>query len=162
MLKQQIQEDIKNALKAGDKDKRLVLGTLNAAIKNRELTKRGQLSKTITDATELEQQSQLTDDEIVEVIASEVKKRKESIEQFKAGGRQELVEKEQLELDILSSYLPQQLTEEEIRAAVNDAIAHVGATSIKDMGKVVGQIMGKYKGKVDGSILSGIVKEYLK
>src|SRR5882762_9090589 len=101
MLKDRLKEDLKISLKEGDKLKRLVLGMVTSAIKNRELIKRGQLSKTISDTAELETQSQLTDEEVLEVISSEVKKRKESIELYRTGGRMELVDSETRELNIL-------------------------------------------------------------
>ena len=94
VLKEQLQKELNEALKSGNQLRRLVLGLLMTAIKNREVAKRTQLSKTITDIAELEKQSQATNDEVLEVIAGEVKKRKEAIEQFKAGGREDLAQKE--------------------------------------------------------------------
>lgn len=161
MLKQQLQKDLTDSLKSGDQLKRLVLGMLMTSIKNRELTKRQQLSKSVADTTELEKQSQLTDEEVVEVVASEVKKRRESVEQFKAGGRDELAQKEKSEMDILLSYLPEQLGENEIRSAVQKTIAEVGATGVKDMGKVIGAVMAKLKGRADGGTVSRLAKELL-
>lgn len=161
MLKEKIQQDLKDSLKSGDKNKRLVLGMLNASIKNRELIKRGQLSKTIVDIIELEKQSQLNDEEILEVISSEVKKRKESIEQFKLGGRQELVDKESTELESLTGYLPEQLSEDQIRQEIQAVITQTGAKEMKDMGKVIGAVMVKIKGRADGTVVSKIVKELL-
>ena len=152
---------MKNSLKSGDKLKRLVLGSLMATIKNRELLKRGQLSKTIIDAKELETKSMLNDEEILEAIASEVKKRKESIEQFKAGGRDELVDKESAEMEILMVYLPEQMSEEDVRKEVQDIITQLGATDMKEIGKVIGAAMTKLKGKADGGLVSKIVKELL-
>jgi len=152
---------LKNSLKSGDKLKRVVLGSLMATIKNRELLKRGQLSKTIIDAKELETKSMLNDEEILEAIASEVKKRKESIEQFKAGGRDELVDKESAEMEILMVYLPEQMSEEDVRKEVQDIITQLGATDMKEIGKVIGAAMTKLKGKADGGLVSKIVKELL-
>jgi len=161
MLKQQLQKDLNESLKSGDQLKRLVLGMAMNAVKNKELGKRQQLSKGISDVGELEKQSQLNDEEVVEVIASEVKKRKEAMEQFKTGGRDELAQKEKSEMDILLTYLPEQLGEEEIRAEIQKIISETGATGIKDMGKVIGAVMAKLKGKADGSIVSKIAKELL-
>ncbi len=172
MLKEKIQNDLKDSLKTGDKTKRLVLGMLNASIKNRELLKRGQLSKTVSDTIELEKQSQLNDEEVLEVITSEVKKRKESIEQFKLGGRQELVEKESAELENLLGYLPEQLSEDQIKQEVQQAITGLGINpddSVSgprperrgDMGKIIGAVMAKLKGRADGTVVSKIVKEML-
>ena len=161
MLKGRLGEDLKNSLKSGDKLKRVVLGSLMATIKNRELLKRGQLSKTIIDAKELETKSMLNDEEILEAIASEVKKRKESIEQFKAGGRDELVDKESAEMEILMVYLPEQMSEEDVRKEVQDIVTQLGATDMKEIGKVIGAAMTKLKGKADGGLVSKIVKELL-
>src|SRR3989344_6597136 len=97
MLKQQLQKELTEALKSGDQLKRLVLGALLTAIKNRELNKRSQLSKTVFDKTELEEKSKLDDGEILEVVAGEVKKRKDSTEQFRGGGRKDLADKERSE-----------------------------------------------------------------
>ena len=137
------------------------MSLLMTAIKNRELAKRQQLSKTMTDIAELEKQSQATDDEVLEVIASETKKRREAIEQFKAGGREDLAQKEKSEMDILASYLPEQASEEEVRAEVQKAIAELNAQGLKDMGRVIGTVMAKLKGKIDGGTVSKIVKELL-
>lgn len=161
MIKQQLQNDLNMALKEKDQLKRLVLGMLMTAVKNKELMKRQQLSKTISDAGELEKQSQLMDEEIIGVIGSEVKKRKEAMEQFKTGGRDDLAQKEKSELDILLTYLPEQLSEDGIRAEVQKTISELGAAGIKDMGKVIGAVMAKLKGKADGGAVSKIVKELL-
>lgn len=161
MLKKQLQKELNEALKSGDQLRRSVLSLLMTAIKNRELAKRQQLSKTMTDIAELEKQSQATDDEVLEVIASETKKRREAIEQFKAGGREDLAQKEKSEMDILASYLPEQASEEEVRAEVQKAIAELNAQGLKDMGRVIGTVMAKLKGKIDGGTVSKIVKELL-
>lgn len=159
MLKDQIQKDQNEALKSGEKLKRLVLGMLTTAVKNKELAKRTQLSKTISDTTELEHQSQLTDEETVAVIGSEMKKRKESVEQFRAGGREELAQKEEEEMKILSVYFPEQLSEEEVKAEIKSVISGSNASGVKDMGKVIGLVMTKLKGKAEGGLVSRLVKE---
>ena len=161
MLKQQLQKDLNDSLKAGDQIKRLVLGMLMTSVKNRELNKRQQLSKTINETAELEKQSQLTDEEVVETVASEVKKRREAIEQFKAGGREKLAQKEKSEMDILLAYLPEQLGENEIRAEIQKAVSELNASSAKDMGRVLGAVMAKLKGRADGGMVSKIAKELL-
>ncbi len=161
MLKQQLQKDLTQSLKSGDQLKRLVLGMLMTAVKNKELVKRQQLSKSVSDASELEKQSQLTDEEILETIASEVKKRKEAIEQFKTGGREELAQKEKSEMDILIAYLPEQMSEEDIRTEIQKTITELNASSVKDMGKVIGAVMAKLKGRADGGLVSKIAKELL-
>lgn len=161
MLKEKIQKDLNETLKSGDQLKRLVLGMLMTAIKNRELSKRQQLSKTVSDAVKLEEESRLTDDEALEVISSEVKKHKESIEQFRAGGREELAQKEKSEMDILLVYLPEQLNEEGVRAEIQKTISEINAQGQKDMGKVIGAVMAKFKGRADGGMVSKIAKELL-
>ncbi len=161
MLKEQLQKELTESLKSGDQLKRLVLGTLLTAIKNRQLAKRTQLSKTTADSVELEKQSQLNDEEILETIAGEVKKRKDSIEQFRNGGRNDLAEKEESEMKILVSYLPQQLSEEEVRKEVSDAISKTGAKTLQDLGKVIGAVMSKVKGRAGGGVVSKIAKEFL-
>ncbi|MDO8492166.1 MAG: GatB/YqeY domain-containing protein [bacterium] len=161
MLKQQLQNELNLALKEKDQLKRLVLGMVMTAVKNRELAKRQQLSKTINDVGELEKQSQLSDEVIIEVIAGEVRKRKEAIEQFRVGGRDELAQKEKSEMDILLTYLPEQLSEDEIRAEVQKTISELSAASPKDMGKVIGAVMAKLKGRAEGGTVSKIVKELL-
>lgn len=161
MLKDQIKKDQIAAMKSGDQLRRTTLGTLLSVIKNRELVKRGQLSKTISDEAKLEQESQLTDDEAVEAISSEVKKRKDAMEQFSAANRQDLADKEKEEKNILLTYLPQQLSEEEIKAEIAVLIKELGVTDIKDMGRVIKEAMAKLKGRVDGGRLSQIVKQAL-
>lgn len=161
MLKDQIQKDQNEALKSGEKLKRLVLGMLTTAIKNKELAKRTQLSKTISDTAELEHKSQLTNEETVAVVGSEMKKRKESVEQFRSGGREELAQKEEEEMRILSVYLPEQLSEEEVKAEIKSAISDSNAGGVKDTGKVMGLVMARVKGKADGGLVSRLVKEML-
>jgi len=162
-LKEKIQQDFKNALKERREIEVSTLRMLQAAIVNREKIKRYKLSKENPKLTEkeLEKESRLTDEEIQEVIFSEVRKRKESISEFEKGKRTDLVEKEKKELEILKKYLPQLLSEEEIRKLAQEAIKEVGAESMKDMGKVMGKLMPKVKGKTEGSIVSKIVKELL-
>ena|SRR3989344_1699436 len=160
-LKEKIQEEIKTSLKSGDQVRRSVLGMLMAAIKNRELIKRATLSKTIGDAQELEAKSQLSDDETLETISSESKKRQESIVQFKAGNRPDLVEREEKELVILKSYLPEQVGDGEIQNTVLQIIGQTGATGPKDLGRVMGGVLKILKGKADGGRVSEIVKEEL-
>jgi len=141
--------------------KRSVLSLLLTAIKNKELAKRQKLSKTVSEIEELEKQSQLTDEEVLEVIAGEAKKRKEAIEQFQAGGRDDLAQKEKSEMNILASYLPEQASEEEVRAEVKRVITELNAQGLKDMGKVIGAVMSKFKGRVEGEKVSKIAKELL-
>jgi len=161
VLKDDLQKELNDALKSGNQLKRLVLSLLMTAIKNRELAKRQQLTKTVTEIAELEKQSQLTDGEVLEVIANETKKRREAIEQFRAGGREDLAQKEKSEMDILAEYLPEQASEEEVRAEVQKAIADLNGQGLKDMGKVIGTVMAKLKGRAEGGMVSKIAKEFL-
>ena len=151
MLKDKIQADAKEAMKAGDAVKRLVLSLLQSAIKNKELQKRAKSGKA----------EELNDDEIMEVISSEAKKRKESIESYEKGGRNEMAQKERDELNILMTYMPEQISEDEIRAEAKKAIGEIGAKEIKETGKVLSFLMPKLKGRADGGLVSRIVKEEL-
>lgn len=161
MLKVQLKKEMIEALKAGNQLKRTVLGTLLSSIKNKELNKRNSLSQTIIDELKLAEASQLNDEEVLEVIVNEVKKRRDSIEQFKAGGRTDLVEQERGEMEVLSGYLPEQLSEEKTRQEVQAIIAQLEVKDVKEMGKVIGAVMTKLKGRVDRSLVSKIAKEFL-
>jgi hypothetical protein len=103
----------------------------------------------------------LNDEDVLGVIAKQVKQRKDALEEFKKAQREDLMEQTAKELDILMDYLPKQLTEEELKVIVSDAIKEVGATSIKDMGKVMSTVMPKVKGRADGTMINKIVKEIL-
>jgi len=171
-LKEKIQEDSEVALKEKRELEVSVLRMLKAAIFNKEKEKRykftrqnpaerdlGGLSKEKQE--KLEKESALTDEEVLEVISSEIKKRKESIDLYEKGNRPELAGKEKKEVEILQSYLPEQLSEEEIKKIAEEAIRKTGAKEIKDMGKVMGIITPQVKGKADMSLVSKIVKESL-
>ncbi len=106
-------------------------------------------------------QHPLTDDEFLAVLTKEVKTRRESVEAYAKAGRQDLVEKEQAEIDILAEYLPQALTEEEIAALVDEGIAATGATSARDLGKVMGWLSPRTRGRADGKVVSGLVAQAL-
>ncbi|KKR23732.1 MAG: hypothetical protein UT53_C0009G0026 [Candidatus Yanofskybacteria bacterium GW2011_GWD2_39_48] len=161
MLKEQIQNDIKEAMKSGNSAKRMALGMVMSTIKNKELEKRSKLSKTENDVTKLDEISKLSDEEIIDVVSSEIKKRRDSIVSYQSGGRPELAEKENEEIGFISIYMPEQLSEDAVREEIKKIIAEVGASSIKDMGKVIGAVMAKIKGKADGQLVSRIVKELL-
>ena len=148
-------------MKSGNSAKRMALGMVMSTIKNKELEKRSKLSKTETDVAKLDEISKLSDEEIIDVISSEIKKRKDSITSYQSGGRPELAEKENEEIGFISIYMPEQLSEEAIREEIKKTITEVGASSIKDMGKVIGAVMAKIKGKADGQLVSQIVKELL-
>lgn len=159
-LKVRIQSDTKDALKAGDSAKRMVLNMLLTSITNKEIEKRTQLSKKGV-AENLEKESELTDEEIQSVLSTEAKKRKESIEAFTNGGRQEMAENEKKELAVISSYLPEQIGEDELRKIVQETTAELNATSVQDTGNVMKAVMAKVKGRADGSLVSRFVKEIL-
>ena len=144
-LKTRLGEDFKQALRSGDKLRVSVVRLLMALIKNREVEKRGPL----------------TDAELLQAIVASCKQRQEAIEQYKQGGRQDLVDKESAELEILQSYLPKPLTSEELQAMVLEAIGEVQATSLKEMGKVMGVLMPKVTGRADGKMVNTLVREAL-
>lgn len=161
--KEILRTDLKESMKARDEAKTSTLRMLLSAISGKETEKRSALAKHRPDLAEEElvSQSRLTDQETQDAVSFEVKKRREAIQGFEKGGNAEMAEKERKEMDILMSYLPQQLTEEEIRPMVQDAIAQSGAASQKDMGKVMSILTPQTKGRADGALVSKIVKEYL-
>lgn len=162
MLKEKINQDIKQAMIEKQELLLLVLRGINASIHNKEIEKRTKLSKTEKDLAKLEEQSKLSNDEIIDVISSEAKKRRDSIFEFGKGGRQDLVDKETKELEIIQKYLPEQMGEDAIREIVKKAIEETGAVAPKDTGKVMAKIMPQVKGKADGGVVSKIVGELLK
>ena len=137
--------DLKDSIKVQDKEKLLVLRGLKTAIKNKQI----------------ELRQELTDDQILGIISLEVKKCKEAIEKFTQGSRQDLVEKEKAEVKILSSYLPPQLSEEEIKEIVTQAIEEISASSPKDLGKIMKSVMPKMAGRADGREVNRIARELL-
>jgi hypothetical protein len=161
MLKDTLKEDMKNALKAGDSARRTLIGMVLTSMRNKEIEKRTVLAKTITDAAQLDAQSQLNDEEAMAVIATEVKRRKDSIAEFEKGGRPELAASEQSEIDILKTYLPEQMSDEALRALVQKTIAATGASSAKDIGKVMSAVMAEVKGTAEGQRVSAMAKEEL-
>lgn len=144
-LKARLQQDLEAALKAGRKLEVSTLRLLLSAVKNREVEKRGQL----------------TEPEFLQVIVKECSQRRDAIQQFRQGGREDLVLKEEAELQILEKFLPKALTPEELSAKVREAIAATGASSVKDMGKVMAYLMPEVAGRADGKIVSQIVKQEL-
>ena len=161
-LREKINEEIKNAMRAKEELLLLVLRGINAAFQNKETEKRTKLSKTEKDIAKLEELSKLSEEEMTDVIASEAKKRKDSIIEFKKGNRNDLVEKEEKELEILKKYLPEQMNEEQVKEEAKKVISEIGAVGLKDTGKVMSALMPKVKGKTDGSIVSKVVGELLK
>ncbi|SFC62806.1 GatB/YqeY domain-containing protein [Clostridium uliginosum] len=144
-IKDRLQDDWKAALKAKDKFRANVISTAKAAI----------LLVEKTDNVKLE------DAEVINILAKEVKQRRESMLEFEKGNRQDLVDECKVELEILLEYLPQQLNEEEIKQIVEESAQEMGANSIKDMGKVMSAIRPKIVGRADSKLVSQIVKEYL-
>ena len=162
LLQEKINNELKKALQEKDELLLLVLRGVNAAIHNKEIEKRTQLSKQEKDVEKLKKESKLIEEEVMQVISSEAKKRKDSIEEFKKGGRDDLVEKEEKELEILKKYLPEQMSEEQIKEQAKKAIEETGAAGPQDTGKVMGALMPKLKGKAEGGMVSKIVSELLK
>lgn len=148
-IKASIFEELKSAMKQKKADRLRVLRSLKAKILEKEISERKG------------GESELSDEQIVEVLMKAAKQRKESIDQFEEGGRDDLVKKEKLELEIIDEFLPQMMDEDEVRIAVQAQIEKLGATGMHDMGKVMGVMMGKLKGKAEGSLVSRIVKEEL-
>ena len=145
-----IDKSLTEALKNKDQDRTLTLRSIISQKKQKEIEKRTQDKKNITD------------DDMILILNKMVKQRRESIELYKQGGRQDLVDKETKELKIIQEYLPEQLSEEEIKKICEQAINNLKASSLKDMGKVMGIIKSKYKGSVDLSIAGKILKDKLK
>lgn len=144
-IKDRLQEDWKSAVKARDRFKSEVLSMAKSSI----------LLMEKTNGVSLE------DEQIIEVLARDVKQRREALLEFQKGGRMDLVDKANAEIEILLSYLPQQLSEKEILEIVKEAADSVGANSIKDMGKVMSEVKPKVVGRADGKLVSTIVKDYL-
>ncbi|ABB30635.1 hypothetical protein GeomeDRAFT_0984 [Geobacter metallireducens RCH3] len=145
MLRDRLNDEMKQAMKARDEIRLSVIRLIRSSVKNREI----------------ELRHELTDGEITEVLSTLVKQRRESIRMFGEAGRTDLVEKEEKELAVLLTFLPQQLSREEVEALVVQAIADSGAQGPKDMGKVMKAIMPHVTGRADGSLVSVVVKEKL-
>lgn len=148
MQKQKIQDDLKAAMLAKDAERLSVIRMLKSAIQYFEIQKGGA-------------GYEATDEDVMDVVGREIKKRRESIEMYKTGNRPELAAKEERELAILQTYLPEQLDEETVRTFVREAIEQTGATTMQDMGKVMAALMPKVKGKADGNLVSTLVKQSL-
>jgi len=144
-LKNQITEDMKSAMKAGEKDRLKVVRLMLAAIKQIEIDKR----------------IELDDAAVLAVLDKMVKQRRDSVEQFEKGNREDLAAIERAEIEVIGQYLPEQLSADELAALVDEAIAESGAESMRDMGKVMGQIKAKAAGRADMGAVSTTVKERL-
>lgn len=149
-MRDKINDDLKAAMKAGDKDRVGTLRLVNAAIKAADIEARPSGKDKISDA------------DILSVMAKMIKQRRDSIEQFTAGGRPELADKEAAEIAVIEAYMPKQMSEEEAKAAIAAIIKEVGAAGPKDMGKVMGALKAKYAGQMDFGKASAITKELLK
>lgn len=148
MLRDDINNALKEAMKAKDERSVSTLRLVNAAIKNADIEARGS-GKTLSDA------------DLLSLLQKMIKQRQESRELYEKGGRPELARQEAEEIAIISAYLPQQMSDAEIGAAIEAAIAETGAAGIKDMGKVIGALKGKYAGRMDFGKASGLVKGQL-
>jgi uncharacterized protein YqeY len=144
-LRERLQDDTTAAMRSGDALRRDVLRMVNNSIYNTEKSKR------IT----------LSDDDVLGVLTREVKTRRESIDAFRKGGREDLATKEEAEIAILSEYLPQALGDAELQALVDEGIAATGATSARDLGKVMGWLSPRTRGRADGKVVSGLVAKAL-
>ena len=144
-LKERITEDMKSAMRAGEKERLGTIRLVLAAIKQREVDER------IT----------LDDTQVLSVLEKMIKQRKEAITQFESGGRADLVAKEQSELSVLQTYLPAQLSDAELDALIAEAVTSSGATTIKDMGKVMALVKAKAQGKADMGLVSARIKQKL-
>lgn len=149
-LREQLMDDLKEAMRQKDDVRKRGIRSVIAAMKmaESELDKSGQ-------------RVSLTDDDILVLIAKQANQRQESIDEFRRGGREDLVAEEEAELAILKSYLPEQLSREEIEAEVRQIIVEVDATGPQDMGKVMKPIMARFRGRVDGKLVNQIVRELL-
>jgi len=161
MLKDKIKSDFKEAFKAKEQVKLSVLKMVNSEIGNAEINKRARLMKGGVNAEGVETASILNDEEVLQVILREVKKRKDSIEAFEGAGRQELAEKEKEELAILMTYMPEQLSEGAIRDIAKKAVEQSGAKGENEIGKVMTNLAPQVKGKADGAMVNKIVREFL-
>jgi len=163
MLKGQIQADSVQALKAKNQELLEVLRLLLAAISAKEKEKRYSMVKEGKELTEeqLQKEAQLSDEEVVATLSSEIKKRKDAIVLYEKGNRQELADKEKREIEILKKYLPEQIPADELKKMIEESLAKTGAKAMKDMGKVMADLMPKIKGKADTSEVSKMVKETL-
>ncbi|MBS9338093.1 GatB/YqeY domain-containing protein [Fructobacillus sp. M2-14] len=144
-LLETVQNDMKEAMKAKDKAKLAVVRQIKSAVMNEQINLGHDLNE----------------DEELAVLAREVKQRKESLSEFKDGGREDLAEATQAELDILASYMPEQMSDEDVDAAVSAAIEKTGASSMADMGKVMGIVSAQTKGRADGKVVADKVKAAL-
>lgn len=144
-LIEQLQQDMKSALKNKEKEKLATIRLVRAAIKRAEIDNQGPLNE----------------DQVLDVILREVKQRREAIQEYEKAHRQDLVEKEKAQLAVLESYLPKQLTEEELEQLLRETIEELGVTSKKEIGKVMKTVMPKVKGRADGKVVNQLAQKLL-
>jgi uncharacterized protein YqeY len=148
-LRERLMDELKTAMKAGDKGKVAAVRLIQAALKDKDIEARGAGKE------------QASEDEILSMMQKMIKQRQESAAIYAANGRPELAETENAEIAVISSYLPKQMSEDEVKAAIQAAIAETGAASMKDMGKVVGALKAQFSGQMDFAKASGLVKAAL-
>jgi uncharacterized protein YqeY len=144
-LSERLNEDMKQAMRSQEKFKLSVIRMVRSSIKN----------------LEIDLKRSLDDNEVLDILAREVKQRKDSLQEFEKAGREDLAEQVKAEIEIIGEYLPQQLTEEEIKVIVQQTIQEVGASSKADMGKVMSALMPKTKGRADGKLVNQAVQQFL-
>lgn len=149
MLRDEINNALKDAMKARDERRVSTLRLVNSALKNADIEARGQ------------NKGPLGDDELLALLAKMIKQRQESIDLYEKGGRAELAQQERDEIAIIAAYLPKQLSDAEVRTAITQAIADTNASSMKDMGKVIAALKARYAGQMDFGKVSPLVKELL-
>ena len=149
MLRDDINNAVKDAMRAKDERKLSTLRMVNSTIKNADIDARGQGKPPLSDA------------DLLGVFQKMIKQRQESVELYQKGGRADLVKQEQEEIAIISGYLPKQMSDDEMKAAIEAAVKETGAAGMKDMGKVIGVLRGKYAGQMDMAKASGMVKARL-
>ncbi|MBP6143400.1 MAG: GatB/YqeY domain-containing protein [Proteocatella sp.] len=144
-LKERLMEDMKVSMRNKETLKKSVITMIRASVKQKEVDDRVDVN----------------DDDVIELIAKQLKQRKDALVEFEKAERDDLIAQTKAEIEILASYLPQQLTDEELEAVVRDAVAEVNAQSVKDMGKIMGKVMAVAKGRVDGKRINEMVKKVL-
>jgi len=161
MLKEKIFNDLKQAMLAKKSEEIAVLRFFLSIVQNKEMEKRVKIYAPDKTEAELHKEFQLTEDELIGALQSEIKKNNDALAQFIQGGRNDLVEKTKKEIAILQRYLPPQLSEEEIKEIIKEAIKKNKIREIKDLGKIMKEVMPKLKGKADGGLINKIAREML-
>lgn len=144
-----ITEDLKTAMKSGDTRARDVLRMVNTAIKKKQIEQK-------------DRGNEMSDEDVITILSSQIKQRRESVSQYESGGREDLAEGEKEEIAVLEKYLPEQLSGDELQLVVRSVIEEVGASDPSDMGKVMGVVMAKVKGQADGNAVREMVTRFLR